>query len=391
VFRARTQDYFELGSVGFQSLRDDEETDTIPFVLPELTYWWDRPMPGPVPGLLGVQVSGLGILRSSQENTGRIGGGVDWRSTWILPRGVLATATAAAELDFYKTWNIPGFSESIQSRGVPIVSTEFRWPLMRSTGGASHLIEPIVQVAYSKVLGQEDVPNEDSQLPELDEGNLFSLDRFPGRDRVETGLRANVGVQYTRFDPAGWTMDVTFGQVIRAEPDDSFAEGTGLAGRWSDYVGAVTMDLGTGLLLSNRALFNGLQFRRNEFAVAFDGDLTDFEAAYTYLAADDSNPILGPQPETNAFGLAASYRFHPNWEVRGNWRYDATTRSNIRAGGGITYGNECAEFDLSVSRRFTSSDNLPPATSIAFGVRLAGLGEGGDRVWPSRVCTVQGI
>jgi hypothetical protein len=64
---------------------------------------------------------------------------------------------------------------------------------------------------------------------------------------------------------------------------------------------------------------------------------------------------------------------------------------NIRAGGGITYGNECAEFDLSVSRRFTASDNLPPATSIAFGVQLAGLGEGGDREWPARACALQGI
>ena len=85
-----------------------------------------------------------------------------------------------------------------------------------------------------------------------------------------------------------------------------------------------------------------------------------------------------------------TYRFHPNWEVRGLWRYDVASSSNLRAGAAITYGNECAEFDLSVSRRYTSSDNLPPSTSIGFNVRLAGIGEAKEREWPARVCMARG-
>ena len=81
---------------------------------------------------------------------------------------------------------------------------------------------------------------------------------------------------------------------------------------------------------------------------------------------------------------------HPNWELRGLWRYDVATNSNLRAGAGITYGNECAEFDLSVSRRYTSSDNLPPSTSIGFNLRLAGIGTNGQNEWPARVCTARG-
>ena len=80
---------------------------------------------------------------------------------------------------------------------------------------------------------------------------------------------------------------------------------------------------------------------------------------------------------------------HPNWEVRGLWRYDLEGGDNLRAGAGVTYGNECAEFDLSVSRRYTSSDNVPPSTSIGFSVQLAGVGEDGTRDWPTRVCVPQ--
>ena len=138
---------------------------------------------------------------------------------------------------------------------------------------------------------------------------------------------------------------------------------------------------------ASRAYFgDDFLFRRNEFAVVYDGDRADFAASYVYFAEDDTNEVLGPQPETNEFSIDARYRVHPNWEVRGLWRYDIASDSNLRAGAGITYGTQCAEFDLSVSRRFTSSDNVPPSTSIGFNVSLAGLGDSEDRSWPARVC-----
>ena len=70
-------------------------------------------------------------------------------------------------------------------------------------------LEPIAQVIYSDTIGESDVPNNDSTLVEFDTTNLFSIDRFPGEDRVETGLRANVGLTYTRYDPAGWSLGAT--------------------------------------------------------------------------------------------------------------------------------------------------------------------------------------
>ena len=196
-----------------------------------------------------------------------------------------------------------------------------------------------------------------------------------------------MGISYTRQDPAGWSAGFTLGRILRADPVDEFASGTGLDGRWSDYVAAVSVDFAWGLTAINRALFDtGLGFRRNEFALAYDGAFGALRAAYVYLAENDSDPVLGPQPETSEISLDARYRVRPNWELRGLWRYDVASRSNLRAGAGITYGNECAEFDLSVSRRYTSSDNVPPSTSIGFSLRLAGIGEKGQEDWPARVC-----
>ncbi|HPG23434.1 MAG TPA: LPS assembly protein LptD, partial [Amaricoccus sp.] len=315
------------------------------------------------------------------------GGGADWRRDWTLAHGLLVNAVAATEFDFYRVWDDPATPERVIGRATPIVSTELRWPLLRTTGRAAHVVEPIAQIVYSDIIGETDNPNEDSQLPEFDTTNLFVLNRYPGRDRYETGLRANLGISYTRYDPSGWSLGLTAGRVLRADGDTSFPEDSGLDGRWSDYVTSVALTTAWGLTLSDQALFgDDFLFRRNEFAVVYDGDRADFAASYVYFAEDDTNEVLGPQPETNEFSIDARYRVHPNWEVRGLWRYDIASDSNLRAGAGITYGTQCAEFDLSVSRRFTSSDNVPPSTSIGFNVSLAGLGDSEDRSWPARVC-----
>lgn len=391
VLRTRENDYFEVDTVAFQSLVEGEDTEDVPFVFPELFYRRLYETPG-IGGRLGLSANSLGILRSEGSNMFRAGGAVDWTRDWMLPRGLLAAAGASALVNVYQVWENPTIPDGLQVQAAPYVSAELRWPWVRHGPAADHVIEPIAQLVWSSAFrDQHDVPNEDSRLPEFDETNLFSLNRFPGMDRLETGLRANLGISYTRYDPSGWSLGLTLGQVLRSSSEDEFAEGTGLAGKWSDYVGAVTLDFGWGLQFVDRALFDSdLVFRRNEFALAYDGERGSLRAAYVYLAADDSNEILGPQPETNEVALDARVRLHRNWEVRGLWRYDVATSSNLRAGAGITYGNECAEFDLSVSRRYTSSDNLPPSTSFGFNLRLAGIGANGQNDWPARVCTARG-
>ena len=392
VTRTRPEDYFELGSIAFQSLREDQASGTLPVVPLDFLYRALVTPPG-IGGELGVTTQGLGILRADGQDVMRLGGDVDWRRNWTLPQGILATAGALAGFDAYRVWDDPTTPDTGMFRADPNVNVELRWPFARvaqsGAGVVSHVIEPVAQVIYSRTIGEDDVPNNDSTLVEFDHTNLFAVNRFPGEDRVETGLRANLGVSYTRYDPAGWSLGATLGQVIRAEPDSDFYESTGLSGKWSDMIAALQLNIGSELSLVNRAMFDTeLEFDRNEFWMTYAGDTGGLRASYVYLAEGD-NPYYGPQEETNEVGLDARYRVSPHWELRGLWRYDVVTRENLRAGGGVTYGNECAEFDLSVSRRYTSSTNVPPSTSVGFSLRLAGLGGANDNDWPARTCAAR--
>lgn len=390
--RTRSFDYVELGSIAFQSLREDQASGTLPVVPLDFVYR-NLTTPDVLGGQLGTTVQGLSIVRADGQDVLRLGGDVDWRRSWTLPHGILASAGALANFDAYRVWDDEALADGSMYRAEPNVNVELRWPFARTTatpaGVVSHVIEPIAQVIYSDTIGEADVPNNDSTLVEFDTTNLFSIDRFPGEDRVETGLRANVGLTYTRYDPAGWSLGATVGQVIRSEPDDAFYPSTGLSGKASDIVGALRLDIGTRLSLIDRALFDtDLTFDRNEFSMIYAGDTGGLRASYVYLA-EGFNPYYGPQPETNEFGIDARHRVLPNWEVRGLWRYDVARNENLRAGGGVTYANDCAEFDLSISRRYTSSTNVPASTSIGFSVRLAGLGGQSETEWPARVCAAQ--
>jgi LPS-assembly protein len=388
IHRTRANEYFGFGALGFQSLREDQPNDGVPQILPEFYYRRSMELPG-AGGLVGMEVESLAIWREVGRDVVRMGGGVDWKGDWLLPRGVMAGATAVVDVDLYQVRDDPDDEDGTFFRTTPTAAAELRWPLVRYTAGAAHVIEPIAQAVYTKEFGADidEIPNEDSQLPEFDETNLFALNRFPGRDRYETGLRANLGIGYTRFDPAGWSLGFTVGRVVRADGVADFSDGSGLAGRWSDYVAALSLETDWGLRLSNRSLFDDdIIFRRNELGLRYETERADFMAAYTYFAADDSNPVLGPVPETNELLLDGRYRLRPNWEVRGLWRYDLEAAQSLRAGAGVRYGNDCTEFDLSISRRFTSSDNVPPSTSIGFNVRLAGFGDAGEVAWPEQVC-----
>lgn len=392
IRRTRAKDNLRLEAIAFQSLLPEEDSSTVPAIVPDFTY--RRVLTDPFAGgFLGYDLAILGVTRDTGDNMVRGTAAGDWRRDWTLARGLRVAAAGSLAVDAYRLWQDPGYEDETPVRTTPLAQAELRWPMVRRGARADQVLEPVVQVIWSDSYGDLDLPNEDSELPEFSYANLFSTNRFPGRDRLENGLRANIGLEYARYDPSGWNLGLTFGRVLRASGLDQFPEGTGLDGRWSDYVGSIDIDFDWGLGVANRTLVSDdLDFSRNEFQVRYAGPSGSLAANYVYLAEDNTNYYLGPQGETSEFGLNARYRVHPNVEVRGNWRYDAVRGENLRAGGGVTYGNECVELDLSVSRRYTSSDNLPAATTIGFGLRLAGLGaSSGETTWPQRACVAGGL
>ncbi|MSU89878.1 LPS assembly protein LptD [Rhodobacteraceae bacterium 2CG4] len=384
INRVRRRDLFDLRIEGYQTLREGEPQSEIPIMLPKLDY---RRIWTVGSSVFGADAGVLGVVREAGRDVARLDLGADWNGDLTLDNGVLVAGFADVEGVVYQVGDDADFPGT-RSRLTPLVGAELRWPLARTTAGATHVIEPVVQAVYSRALGESDVPNEDSVSPELDETNLFALNRFPGIDRRESGLRLNLGVNYTRIDPSGWTVGATLGRVLRTESNDEFPEGSGLRGYSSDFVAAASLALPSGFSVTGRSLFDSaLEFKRAEMELDYASRRFDVNASYTFLAGDSADPVLGSVTERQEIAIGSRYRVRPNWDVRGEWRYDLADSRSIFAGGGLAFGNECVEAELTVSRRFTSVNDVPEDTRVSLQVNLVGLsGDRGTEDWPAQRC-----
>lgn len=372
-----TRDRLFFGRVGnYRSLREDEDNSTSPAQVADVI--WQRRF---TPDYIG----GQGLLEwsvhahrrpSDQDQLGRdmarASVGLDWRRSEILPGGVVGAALAGLNADIYRIAQDSGYDD-LEARADPMLGVELRWPLIGGSDGATHMVEPVAQILYSPPGGDGDIPNEDSRLIEFDEGNLFSESRFPGWDARESGLRANLGVTWTRLDPTGWSLALTGGRVFRTEADLDFPPNSALSGTSSDWLVSAQYDSGTGLAIANRALFDDdLDMSRNELRLGWLRDDLQLSAGHLWLDgyAQDDTAV----PDISELVANVGWQIREGWWGSAETRYDFVADQAQRASLDVTYRNECLTVEMGVSRRFTSSDNVNPETSVGFSVRLGGFG-----------------
>lgn len=361
----------------YESLREDEIDEFTPSIVAD-ALWQRRWTPARLGGIASLEWSLHGHRRSSDldvvgRDMARASLGLDWQRSEILPGGVLGKVQTRIDADLYRINQDSQFDDWVL-RADPTLAAELRWPFARHANGVTHLIEPVAQVIWSpeRVPG-EDVPNEDSRLIEFDEGNLFALDRFAGWDARETGWRANLGLGWTRIDPAGWSIGLTAGRVLRSHADAAF-DGTGpQGGKNSDWLLAAHYSGANGLAIANRTLFDdSFSVSRNELRLGWFKPGLQVSAGYLWFDSDESENRPFDVSELTA---TAGWQLAQGWWATTETRYDFTADRAQKAKLGLEYRNECVTLDMAVERRFTSSDELRPETSFDLGIRLGGFGQ----------------
>ncbi len=225
-FDARIQNFRRLGD--YDATDDAQQGMTLPWV--RLDDIYDL---APGMGRINLSVDLLGVQRLDDQvdavscgvpyvfgyegNKVHLKAEAAWETQWILPAGVTATpisAPASMPRTMMAQVHYPGARLRTSLLSVtPIASMDFRWPLMAQNGPDTHLLEPVMQIVYrGSSTTKVGITNDNAQSFVFDDANLFSLDRFTGSDRQETGLRANLGFHYAaNFGNGGW-LDVTAGK-----------------------------------------------------------------------------------------------------------------------------------------------------------------------------------
>ncbi|WP_334064247.1 LPS-assembly protein LptD [Limimaricola cinnabarinus] len=383
---------YRLGDAGYglaqityyESLREGETSPSLPPLVARLEHETVL-RPGPSGGELTLRVDADAAWRDEAtprdaRDEARMGFSADWHRGRVLGPGILFDTEVQLRFDGYAVSGGDLSPRAWEAAGVTL-----RWPLMRHESGsdATQVIEPVASLSYAARQGTRPA-NRDARLPEFGPASLHALDRLPGEDLLETGLSAGLGLRWSRTDSEGRGLSVLAGQLLRDDELDDLSEGAGLGRTRSDWLVSARADLGEALDLGLHATFDS-QFEVSgaEARLDLDRGPVDLSAAYLWLQPEAGG---GQLEEISEVSLDGEVRLGPRWSLAAEARYDIAADAPVRAGIGAGWRNECVTVDLSVSRRYTETDDVDPSTSFGLSVNLNGFSAAGQSVTAARAC-----
>ena len=172
-----------------------------------------------------------------------------------------------------------------------------------------------------------DIPNEDARAIDLEDSNLFALNRFPGYDRWEDASRVTYGLDWS-FERPNLSVSSTVGQSYRFDKRNSiFPEGTGLTGRISDIVGRTRIRYGRFIDLTHRYRLDkdNLAVRRNELDLTVGSDQTYAQIGYLRFNRN-IDPAIEDLRDKEELRFAGRILFNRYWSIFGTTVIDLTDK-----------------------------------------------------------------
>jgi LPS-assembly protein len=390
-----------------------EDDNTLPLVAPLIEARWEPE--GPVfGGRLRLRGSAVALTRDAYVgfptlapelipggptdglpgvDSRRVTGQAEWRRAMISPIGVRWEPFVDLRADVYSVADLPpamGVENETYTRARASAGVDVSYPLYRRLSASSDLIlEPMAQLSISnKADLDRRIPNEDSQITELDHLSLFRMDRFPGYDLLEGGLRFTAGARATLHWDEVRSASLFIGRSMRADDQDEYLtpipddptrlyDPSGLASRTSDWVVQGSFNPSDRMRGWFHATIDGNgQVRRAEATV--DGRWGRRNLASVSYIVDSSNPLDGPENRNYEFVQLSGHQFiYGNWGVAvtgiADMQRDIVTRSEV----GLLYDDDCFRIELGWRRDNTRVRPTGPAEGVYIRLNLATFGASG--------------
>lgn len=372
VERIDGNSYLSIAGWATQALLVPIPQGTVPIALPLIDYRHrlDEPIFG---GQVELQANSLAITRTTGQDTQRAFARGQWNLRRITAFGQEVTFTALVRGDLYHSDEndltlTPTYrgNSGWEARGIAIGAVDVKWPFVGGFLGGTQVVTPRVQLVASPPIENLAIPNEDARSIDLEDSNLFALNRFPGYDRVEDGVRVTYGADWSAEFP-GWRIKATIGQSYRVTDKPTlFPDGTGLTSEFSDFVGRTELRYRDFLRFRHRYRVDkdNLAVRRNDIDATIGTDETYVELGYLRLNRniDLSFEDLQDREELRAAGRVAFAKY---WSVFGSAVVNLTNREEdpsfeadgfkpLRTRLGLAYADDCLEFGFTWRRDYAS-------------------------------------
>jgi LPS-assembly protein len=385
--------YLSIAGWATQTLRIGAPQGQVPVALPAIDYRRRFDAPLGLGGKFEIQLNSLNIVRDDGQDTQRAFAGARWDLKRITGLGQVVTLTGLVRGDVYHSDENGLTATAIyrgnpgwETRGIAVAAVDVEWPFVGEAFGGTQIFTPRVQFAASPPIRNLAVPNEDSRAIDLEDSNLFALNRFPGYDRVEDGARMTYGFDWELQIP-DWRIHATVGQTYRFDKDPTlFVDGTGLSERVSDFVGRTEVRFRDFIKFTHRFRLDkdNLAVRRNELDATVGSKRTYAEVGYLRLDRDIAAGIEDLQ-DREELRFATRVAFARYWSVFGAGVVNLTDRNEdptltsdgfdpIRTRLGIAYEDDCLEFGLTWRRDYTDAGDAQRGDTFQLYFALRNLG-----------------
>jgi LPS-assembly protein len=389
--RVDPNSYLSIAGWAVQTLRVGDLQGMQPVALPEVDYR-RRVLDALLGGTLQVQLNTLAIGRKAGQDTQRAFGSARWDWRGITVMGQEVTLTAFGRADAYDTQNVAATSivsyrgiEGFQTRLIGALAADVRWPFVGELFGGFQRFTPRVQVVATPKTRNIQIPNEDARAVDLEDSNLFALNRFSGYDRWEDTSRVTYGAEWA-LDLNRIAISANVGQSYRlVERPSILPDGTGLSDRFSDIVGRTNIRFGEFLTLTHRYRIDKDNFsvRRNEVDATVGTRRTYATIGYLRLNRDiDVLEDLQDREEVRAGGRVGIGRF---WSVWGSAIVDLTDRAEdplsasdgftpIRHRVGVAYQDDCLDLGVTWKRDYRNIGDARSGNSYLLTLSFKNIG-----------------
>lgn len=382
--------WLSAGAFSIQGLRPEDDDRTFPRVGPFIEGRFE-PVTSIGGGRLRVQTSAVVLTRDAAPaspsgtpglDSRRVTFEGDWRRTSTSLAGLRIATFGNLRMDGYSLDDVdPQIGQGrLQGRALASLGADVSLPLGQRIGSALVVLEPTAQVLASAgaalirvgrtPTGAPIYLNEDSATAVFDETSLFRLNRFPGYDLVEDGLRLSLAGRASVLWDDGRRASFVLGRSFRSNDSEVFSTTSGLATKASDWIISAEATPISGVSLFGKTRLDGenLDVRRAEAGA--DVSLPQGRGYVRYLR-EETGPSSGRRENID---LGGEYFLSESWGVSFYGNRDIARSAWVIRDIGVVYRDGCTRLDVIYRQEDLQIGRLGSSTSVNVRLTLATLG-----------------
>ena len=372
------QNYIKADALWYQELETGDETDH-PIILPQFNYNGQTKADS-YGGRFKFDVAARQYSKGPLVESGqRLNMDGAYTIPLLLSGGLIAKSNLNLRGDLYNS----EFTEEAKQadsdledgtavRFVPSANFIASYPLSRLSGAGRQIIEPVVGlfVAPNDTKNDEAIANTDGTLFETSDTNLFSDNRIPGYDRIESGSRLVTGAKFAHYFEAGERIQFFAGQSYSLSDSDTISQDLGVEEDASDIVGRLNVQANR--FGSYNYSFNlsadDLDLQKNELDFAIGEPAFKLSGGYSYV----SKNIMTDDEDLERIYATATSRIDRQWRSSFSGTRDLEDQRALSTALNLIYEDECFILNSSLSNTYNDDDEDERKIMLTFTLKSLG-------------------